>query len=344
MKRLCDFVNTHSDAIAARWVERVQALGAAPSTALLEQMPELIASLAEAMRQPPVGRSGGQACEGPPPRTYALLRQSIFELWEEHEGPAVDVGEAGALASAIDALGANEPAREREQLLAIVCHELRNPLNAITVAGAMLVRRLTELRGEERAQRHAEIVDRSAHRIEALIEQLAQVARIQAGRLTLEPGPHPVPSLLDEVAVRASAQAAARGVALSTAPAMSGPVRADRARLLEVFDNVVGDALAGCQPGDALTLGARQSGGSVVFSVATTGPGLEEQEREHFFELRWPAPKRPRGEWLGLFISRGIVEAHGGAIWVESAEGEGTTVFFSLPATSAGLEPPFSLH
>lgn len=239
-----------------------------------------------------------------------------------------------------------DAAKQREQMLAIVSHDLRNPLNAITVAGALLVKRLSQLPGEERAVRHAEIVDRSSHRMETLIDHLLDVASIQAGRLKLEPKPESPHSLLDEVVQLQSPLASEHGLALSANDGSTpgAMVNADRARLLEVFENLAGNAIKFCQPGDSITLGARDGDGCVVFSVSDTGPGVPEEERAHIFEPYWSRSKRVRGTGLGLFISRGVVEAHGGAIWVESEGGHGTTFFFSVPLSTATLQPRPSIH
>jgi PAS domain S-box-containing protein len=240
-----------------------------------------------------------------------------------------------------------DAAKQREQMLAIVSHDLRNPLNAIAVAGSLLERRAKQLPGEERAVRHAEIVERSARRMEELIDHLLDVASIQAGRLKIAPKPELSSSVLDEVLELEAAIASEHGIALSVDDrSPDGTVlQADRARLLEVFENLIGNAIKFCRSGDSVSISARQGDGCVVFAVADTGPGIPGEVREHIFEPYWQATHDARGTGLGLFISQGIIEAQGGSIWVESNDGEGTTFRFTVPlADAAHDEPRPSIH
>jgi signal transduction histidine kinase len=241
-----------------------------------------------------------------------------------------------------------DSAKQRERMLAVVAHDLRNPLNAIVVAGSLLTRRFSQLPGEDRARRHAEIVERSSRRMEDLIDHLLDVASIQAGRLVVETRPQLASSLLDEVHELEVALASEHGIALLTEDGASrgAAVKADRARLLEVFENLVGNAIKFCHSGDSITVSAKDGDGCVVFSVADTGPGIAAEERERIFEPYWSS-KRARGTGLGLFIAKGIVEAHGGSIWVQSEPGAGTTFFFTVPLSAVAEDadaPRPSVH
>jgi signal transduction histidine kinase len=112
----------------------------------------------------------------------------------------------------------------------------------------------------------------------------------------------------------------------------------DRERVLQVFDNIVGNAIKFSAPGDAVRLAVKSSPHECTFAVRDTGPGIPEQELPRLFDRFWTSPRGTSGSGtgLGLAIARGIVEAHGGRIWVESALGQGTSFFFTLP-TRGGL-------
>jgi signal transduction histidine kinase len=103
-----------------------------------------------------------------------------------------------------------------------------------------------------------------------------------------------------------------------------------------VFENLVGNAIKFTKPGGRITLGARAGAGEVLFSVADTGCGIESDQLPRVFDRFWQAPEAKRkGAGLGLPIVKGIVEAHGGRIWVQSSPGQGSTFFFTVPTVEA---------
>jgi signal transduction histidine kinase len=111
----------------------------------------------------------------------------------------------------------------------------------------------------------------------------------------------------------------------------------DLDRVLQVFANLLGNAVKFCKPGDRITVRARRERDHVQIEVSDTGPGMSEQELRHIFEPYWSAERhRKKGTGLGLFITKGIVEAHGGSISVRSAPGEGSTFRFMLPVARPG--------
>jgi signal transduction histidine kinase len=115
------------------------------------------------------------------------------------------------------------------------------------------------------------------------------------------------------------------------------PVRADRDRVLQVFSNLVGNALKFTPPGGVVTVGAAPEEGAVRFWVRDTGPGIAPEDVERLWDPFWQAdgPARSGGAGLGLAITRGLVEAHGGRVWVESQPGAGTTFGFTLGIAAA---------
>ncbi len=229
-------------------------------------------------------------------------------------------------------LAATEAAvRSREEVLAIVSHDLRNPLNTILMGAKVLL----ELGLEEQHVRHLQVVKRSADRMNRLIQDLLDVVRLEAGQsLPLEARPVEVAALLAEACEAFQGQAATKIVHLLCGRAEQGlVVSADRDRVLQVLSNLIGNALKFTPEGGRVTVSSRREGAAVLFSVEDTGPGIPPDNLAHVFDLYWQAKQTARlGAGLGLTISKGIVEAHGGRIWVESQPGLGSTFWFSLPA------------
>lgn len=228
---------------------------------------------------------------------------------------------------------AHEAMRLREQVLAIVSHDLKSPLSAIELAATVVEKKLPES-GDPMLQRQVDTIHRGVDRMEHLIADLLDVASIQAGRLSIEPQATPVAKLLDEAMTSHEAAAAQRRITLRReGPAPQVEVRVDPDRVLQVLANVIGNAIKFCREGETVTVGAELQGREVVFCVRDSGPGIPADELEHIFQPYWSAARyERRGTGLGLYISRGIIDAHGGRIWVSSKVGTGSTFFFTVPA------------
>jgi signal transduction histidine kinase len=222
--------------------------------------------------------------------------------------------------------------RDREQVLRVVSHDLKNPLHTIGMVAQLLLE--VPLSDVERRQ-HLEIVGRTVERMNRLVRDLLDVARVQAGHvLTITTAPIDVAPLVCDAVDQFSDQARDSGQRL-TSEVTQGlpPVLADRDRLLQVFSNLVGNALKFTPEGGRVSIQAEPAGeNSVRFSIADTGTGIPPESLPHLFEPFWQARDRATlGTGLGLSIARGIVEAHGGQISVQSTPGEGTTFRFTLP-------------
>ena len=223
--------------------------------------------------------------------------------------------------------------RMREEVLAVVSHDLRNPLAAIQMAAALLLLRLG---GDARSRKQVETIHRSATRMEHLLGDLLDMASIQAGRLALERQPEDVTLVLNEVMEVHDPSAREKGLLLLRQCDL-GDVRldCDRDRVLQVLGNLIGNAIKLCQAGDSITITCVPAGLEALFAVSDTGPGIPEAELPHLFEPYWSAQRHAKkGTGLGLYISKGIVEAHGGRLWVESQQGEGATFYFTLPVAA----------
>ena len=227
---------------------------------------------------------------------------------------------------------AQRATRARDEVLGIVAHDLRSPLNIISLNIQLLERKVAE--GAVPGEAMLRAISLAVQRMDRLIQDLLDVARLEGGTLAVSPSPRSGTSLLEEAFE--SARPLAEEVRLSLHKSEALPaVWADRERVLQVFSNLLGNALKFTPPGGEVSLGARVEGTAVCFFVHDTGPGIPREALEHLFERLWLAHRGDRrGAGLGLYIAKGLVEAHGGRIWVESEPGRGSTFFFTLPIAS----------
>jgi signal transduction histidine kinase len=221
----------------------------------------------------------------------------------------------------------------REDLLAIVSHDLRNPLNAIGVIADLLARAAPTPESVARTHEYGERLRRSALRMEHLIRDLLSFATIGAGRLTIEAHPTPVADLLREAMEVMQPSAAAKPVTIALGEVTpDAAVLCDKERVLQVLSNLIGNGIKFSPPGAAVRLAARRAGAEVEVSVSDDGPGIAPDALSHIFERFWQVRETARqGTGLGLYIAKGIVEAHRGRIWAESTVGVGSTFRFTLP-------------
>ncbi len=228
--------------------------------------------------------------------------------------------------------------RAREDLLAVVSHDLKNPLGVVQLASALLLRGAQGRPGGEPVQKQASRIQAAADRMGRLISDLLDWGRIEAGGLPLEPSEQDVASLVMEAMESVRPLAEARGLRVGAElPDEDVQVKCDRTRVLQVLGNLLGNALKFTPDGGQLTVGARRHRGEVQFWVRDTGTGIRSEALPHVFERYWQAKDaESRGTGLGLYIAKGIVEAHGGRIWAQSEPGQGSTFTFTLPVVGQG--------
>jgi PAS domain S-box-containing protein len=225
----------------------------------------------------------------------------------------------------------------RDEVLAVVAHDLRNPLGTILLQAGLLRRQLD--RPENPASRAIERIGYAALRMNRLIKDLLDVTCLEAGQLKLERAPHPMQEVVAEAVEeeRALATAASVEIRIDT-PEHLPDVYADRDRVLQVFENLIGNALKFTPAGGYITVGAVPHGGFVLCSVQDTGRGISIEDQPHLFDRfwlsHWNRPERGTSAGLGLAIVKGIVEAHGGRVWVASTPGKGSTFYFALPTNA----------
>ncbi|MFL5351039.1 ATP-binding protein [Archangium sp.] len=226
--------------------------------------------------------------------------------------------------------------RAREDLLAVVSHDLKNPLGVVQLASALLMRGAQGKPGTEQVQKQAGRIQAAAERMGRLISDLLDWGRIEAGGLPLEPSEQDVASLVMEAMESVRPLAEARGLRVAAELEDDGvQVKCDRTRVLQVLGNLLGNAVKFTPDGGQLTVGARVQQGEVRLWVRDTGSGIKPEALPHVFERYWQAKDaESRGTGLGLYIAKGIVEAHGGRIWAQSEWGQGSTFSFTLPTAS----------
>lgn len=249
--------------------------------------------------------------------------------------------QANARQAEAQAKAAEDALRLREEVLGVVTHDLRNPLNAIFMSAALMLDVLPDDDDHMLERRQFGIIKRASTRMERLIQDLLDMSRIEAGRLTVQVERISVAPLIGEALEMLQPLAAEAGLRLqSEVPPELPPVQADRDRLLQVFSNLAGNAIKFTPAGGTVTLRAADEGGHVRFTVADTGTGIAAEHLPNLFNRFWQgAHADRRGVGLGLSIVRGIVDAHGGALDVVSEPGVGSAFSFTIPAAPAPAEP-----
>ncbi len=266
--------------------------------------------------------------------TYKTIINSAMPLYDERgkfAGAVVVNEDITALKEVEEAL--RRAVRARDEMLGVVSHDLRSPLQAIELAVRKISQRVGEEGGCEWLHASVERILRSSRTMRKLIEDLLDIVSIEEGRLSFQRSAVEPASIVHEAVESVQLQAEDRQLLLEERVSPGLPlIFADRDRILQVFANLLGNALKFTPVGGRLSLCATVQGDEVVFSVMNTGAGIPEVQRQHIFDRFWQADSADRrGRGLGLAIAKGIVEAHGGRIWVESEPGQGTTFFFTVP-------------
>jgi PAS domain S-box-containing protein len=226
--------------------------------------------------------------------------------------------------------------RQRDETLAIVSHDLRNPLTAITMVVAALEH--PAARAEEGGRLIA-MIRRSAHLMRRMIDDLHDVASIESGRLAIDLIPVSPARVFTQALQLFEGTAAERSIRLRAEVPESLPlVRADADRLAQVLSNLVSNAIKFTAPGGEVAVDARAVDHELHVRIRDTGPGISPDELPLVFDRFWRGQRGTvaRGTGLGLAIAKGLVEAHRGRIWAESTLGRGSTFTFTIPTAQPG--------
>jgi signal transduction histidine kinase len=217
--------------------------------------------------------------------------------------------------------------RVRDDVLATVSHDLKNPVGTIFTSASLLLE--TELPPDAQ-RRQIDIIRRTAERMDRLIKDLLDLSRMEACRFSVEPGPESLRSIIAEARELFAAVAAAKSIELASHPLDEDIiVHADRGRLLQVMSNLIGNAIKFTPEGGAVTVSVAREDGEIRLSVADTGVGIAPEHLPRIFDRFWHSGQGG-GSGLGLAIAQAIVEAHSGRIWAESST-DGTRFQFTLP-------------
>jgi signal transduction histidine kinase len=220
----------------------------------------------------------------------------------------------------------------RDEVLRIVSHDLRNPINIVSLASYQLA---DQHLPEDRRGHLIALIRRSMGRMNSLIQTLLDVGKAQSGRsLLLNPSKYDLRAILNEACSFSQLDVARKSLQLSCeVEGRVATVYADREKILQVLSNLIGNAIKFTPEKGRITVRAHRDGDEVCISVSDSGPGIAEQDQARIFDPYWQAQKTAHlGTGLGLAIVQRIVEDHGGRVWVQSQVGLGSTFFFTLPA------------
>jgi signal transduction histidine kinase len=222
----------------------------------------------------------------------------------------------------------------KDEFVSNVSHELRTPLTSISG----YVELMLEDEPDEERRSYLGIVDRNAERLLGLVSDLLFSARLQGGKLELERTSVDLHRLVRQAVESARPRAEAAGVELSVSAVDVPTVSGEEARLAQLLDNLVSNAIKFTPSGGRVSVRLSPGENLICLEVSDTGIGITEQERERLFERFFRSQnvleRQIQGTGLGLYISKAIVEAHGGRIGVDSTEGEGTTFAVELPVAT----------
>ena len=226
--------------------------------------------------------------------------------------------------------------RSRDSVLSVVAHDLRNPLNVISLAAHGLLPQLPDAAARRSVQR----IIRSAQRADRMVRDLLTISAIETGRFAIDTQPVETAELiLGALESQYSLAAAASVIVNADVSPDLPPLEADEERLLDVLENLIGNAIKFTPPGGSITVGASRQENQILIWVKDSGAGISAENLPHIFDRFWQAQKKERrGIGLGLSICKTIVEAHRGQIWAESMVGAGTTMSFTIP-TAAPSQP-----
>lgn len=226
-------------------------------------------------------------------------------------------------------------------LLAAVAHDLRSPLNAITlsvVSANEVCGKIEDAQAARRMERCLAIVEHSARHMHRMLEELLEGARVEATGECSQRTPIKVEELIDDALEMICPVAESKRIVLRKRVACSPVVACDRPRMLRVFSNLVGNAVKYTPIEGEVSVELDGSAEGASVRVIDSGPGVNEEQRGKLFKPYWTARRGGGGGGsvgLGLYIARGIVAAHGGRMWVETEPGRGSKFCFTIPSAGA---------
>jgi signal transduction histidine kinase len=304
---------------AAREIGRSHAAARIESGAGLSDVINELSALRGAIARCYAGTQGGDA------------RVEIMLLADA----AIDAAMLGAAAHH-DALmqRARDAVQNRDDVLAVVSHDLGNPLGAVLMAvSSQLSPRAGEVT-DDATRKSLQSIHRATLRMRRLVQDLTEMVRIDTGTFSVQKAAHAPLSLAQEAFEAFEVDSGKRNIALQVEVGADVPaVVCDRDRIVQVLWTLVGNALASSRSGAAIRVHAERRGEEVVFSVIDSGAGIPPEELPRVFE-RNRRGARYKSSGVGLSIAREVLAAHGGRIWAESEPGRGAAFHFTLPVAA----------
>jgi len=221
----------------------------------------------------------------------------------------------------------------RDDFLAIASHDLRNLLGGIVMSAALLSRKTKTEGADPQLPGIAKRIELYAARMNRLIGDLVDVSSLDAGKMSMRTARGDLAQAIDEAADVFVGMAAEKGLAVKRL-VLDAPfwVNFDHDRLIQVLANVIVNAIKFTPQGGTVVIEGKRTQQEACICVRDTGPGIPGEMLEAIFERFWQVGRNDRrGLGLGLYISRSIVEAHGGKIWAENNPGDGCAIFVTLP-------------
>ena len=222
----------------------------------------------------------------------------------------------------------------RDDLVAVVSHDLRTPI-AIVVMQTVLIQRLLAKNGPDLLDRlrvSADTIHRTGLRMSTLLDDLLDLAKIEAGRFPITPVPCQATRLIEEACELMATLAQSANIEIVVERSADVCVNADPGRIFQLFSNLVGNAIKHAVDGEQVRVGSALANGMCEFWVSDDGLGILPEHMGNIFDRYWQGnPSKSAGAGLGLYIAKGIVEAHGGTLRAHSVPGAGATFVFTLP-------------
>lgn len=223
--------------------------------------------------------------------------------------------------------------RDREHLLAVVAHDLRNPLANITARAALLAKKAGQMADGKACAESAAAIMETSRRMAGLVDDLLAISVVSSGATMLRLEPVQAADLLSMAAEQVGPRINESGLQLELQHESNLPlIHVDANRVMRVFGNLLDNAIKFTERGGRVVLRAEPAPEGVVFSIANSGPAVPVEDQQRLFQPFWQAGHEDRrGAGLGLSICRSIIEAHGGTVWTESVPGMRMKVMFLLP-------------
>jgi signal transduction histidine kinase len=229
----------------------------------------------------------------------------------------------------------------REDVVAIVSHDLRNPLAVIQQSCEMITRHMIKCQAPDSVLKLTHLAKSASKRMHELISDLLDLSHLESGQFVLHCETLDCAPFVRETVELLQPLAAQKGVTLEAHLSSDLPfIHADRTRLAQILNNLISNAIKHTATNGSIDVHARlREDGWIEFSVSDTGCGIRSEYLPLLFERYWKPTESRGGFGLGLFVVRGIVEAHGGSIQVSSEENKGTTFTFTMPSVLIAVPP-----